>query len=148
MKDFFLDRINILLEKAETAIEWLNHRSLEKEHEALEMVRCKADEISREIMEMETAYIYTITTIKDDEGLTRRVPGFFFTLEEAQDAVTKNRNDIHESCYKYAVIEETPPGIYGDLNFRTEWWYVWEPGKYRQIQKPAKFVRTIYWGMG
>lgn len=84
--------------------------------------------------------IYLIATYEGepDEGgwpiEQGRIPGYFITQQGAIDAVEKNKFDIHENCYTYAVIEGIAPGLYQeDFN---PIFYKWIDGKYQRIERP------------
>ena len=103
--------------------------------------------------------IYTITTIEklepDDKyycqhGDTRCV-GFYHDKKSAEEAVEENRCDIFECLYDYAVIEQTPPGVYGTSSAEYERWfykYDHENKRYDPIEEP-ECVKHIYgFGVG
>lgn len=89
--------------------------------------------------------IYFIATYRDlkeddhgwlDDGGSRRVVGFFFSFEEAEDVVLHNYGDLYEDgYYKYALIEGLEEGLYpfcADPVF-----YKWETDGYKKIERPA-----------
>lgn len=103
--------------------------------------------------------IYTITTIEklkpDDryycqQGDTRCV-GFYYDMESAEEAVIENRCDIFECLYDYAVIEQTPQGVYGTSSSEYKRWfykYDHDNNKYVPIEEP-ECVKHIYgFGIG
>ena len=97
---------------------------------------------------MQPAFIYTITTMKEN-GRGTRTPGYFFSLENAQAYLEGNIGDLFEETYDYAVIEKVYPGIYA-IEGRVEWWYKFniEKDSYEGIDKPDKFHRMLCWGIG
>ncbi|MGF7535784.1 hypothetical protein AAGG74_19185 [Bacillus mexicanus] len=54
-------------------------------------------------------------------GSTRTV-GVFKDIEEARDIVENNKNDINETIYNYAVIEEVDMGLYPTLKREPEFY--------------------------
>ena len=97
---------------------------------------------------MQPAFIYTITTMKEN-GRGTRTPGYFFSLETAKRYLEENVGDLFEGTYDYAVIEKVYPGIYA-IEGRVEWWYQFDMEKdsYVGIDKPDKFQRAVCWGIG
>ncbi len=81
--------------------------------------------------------LYFIATIEDLSLEIDRVPGFFETQERAIDVIKNNKCDIHENCYRYAVIECLEPGLYpDDLD---PLFYEWIDGRYQRIEKPKEW---------
>jgi len=81
--------------------------------------------------------LYFVATIEDLSGDISRVVGFFGTLDEAIDVIEKNKCDIHENCYKYAVIEGLEPGLYpDDLD---PIFFEWIDDKYQHIERPKEW---------
>ena len=88
--------------------------------------------------------LYFIATIENLDfkgeftgGDGKRVPGFFETQEKAIEVVEKNKCDICEGIYKYAVIEGLEPGLYPD-DFEPLF-YKWIDGRYQRIEKPKEW---------
>lgn len=96
--------------------------------------------------------IYVVITVRvnDIKEWTTRAVGWFPTFEEAKEIITDNIGDIYEAgYYKYALIEQTPPGLY---SWKQEWWFEWEgdfqDGKYEPIEKPELFEHVVCFGLG
>lgn len=66
----------------------------------------------------------------------KSLPGWFTKFEDAYEAVSENRNDINETCYQYALIEECVEGMYHSAIKR--WWFEFnhETGQYYEIDEP------------
>jgi hypothetical protein len=77
-----------------------------------------------------------------------RIFGFFNTYNEAYDAVTKNRCDMHECLYEYIVIEYIEDGIHPVA--RMEDWWEWnkEEGRWEVTLKPTEFEGIVNWSIG
>lgn len=95
-----------------------------------------------------TKKVYFISTYRDikpdklgyvDNGGADRVVGYFFSFEEAEEAVLNNWGDLYEDgYYEYAVIEGLEDGLYSvDLHPQ---FYKWEgdkeTGGYKKIERP------------
>ena len=91
--------------------------------------------------------MYFIATITDLSGIDQRVPGYFITQQAAIDVVEKNRCDIHENCYKYAVIEELSSGLYPD-DLSEPLFYEWKDGKYQRIDRPTEWESVCNFTIG
>jgi hypothetical protein len=108
--------------------------------------------------------IYMIATIKDIEskfsakmngnfGLAEvfgtRTIGYATSLDEAKKWVENNSGDMHEDCYKFAVIEDIAPGIYSSTE-STSTWYKWSNSqdKYLPIDKPAQVRDFVSFTLG
>lgn len=91
--------------------------------------------------------IYLIAVIEDineneySSMSNSRTIGYFSTLEEAKAAIETNCCDMHEDCYKYAVIEEVTDGLYTAC-ISSSFWCKWKDNKYVSINKPdeLKFI--------
>lgn len=72
---------------------------------------------------MELDKIYTVTMVgTKSDPLDTRCWGWFPKLENAVRTVRWNQTDIFEiGYYKYAVIEESLPGVYGSCT-QHSWW--------------------------
>lgn len=93
--------------------------------------------------------IFTVTTLRGALAAHHRCVGFFYTLEEAKEAVENNDLDIaEEGYYIFCVIEEKQVGVYNFDNVN-EWWYRWHGDKmYHSCEKPESFKRTVAFSMG
>lgn len=93
--------------------------------------------------------IYVITTIIGNDIMDRedsRCVGFCHELIETQYSVVNNLGDMHESWYKYVVIEEKFPGI--NCTNNNQWWYVWDNSKYISCECPESYKNVINFGIG
>jgi hypothetical protein len=63
-------------------------------------------------------HIYTITVITKD-GRDSRCFGFYFTQDEALDAISENRGSMCECLYEYIVLEKQGQGIHAI------YWFKW-----------------------
>lgn len=89
--------------------------------------------------------IYVVTTICDiiDNGEDKfpdiegvRSVGYFEKLEDAKKCIENNTFDINEAgYYKYVVIEEVKPGLYGTWEPHSIF-YKWDGKKYQPSEKP------------
>lgn len=89
---------------------------------------------------MKIYLIAVIENINENEYFpifNSRTIGYFSTLEEAKAIVETNCCDIHETCYKYAVIEEVTDGLYTSFN-SSSFWYEWKNNKYVSIDRPKE----------
>lgn len=109
-----------------------------------------------------TNYIYVITVMsKVEEMLTNtgkkmgipdfgdsRTVGYYYTYDDARDAVTGNLFDIWETVYDYALIEKVPPGVYNGAGHEDRSLFKYDRGtdKYVPIEEP-KIMNRIY-GVG
>lgn len=102
-----------------------------------------------EHFEFGTKSIFTVTTLRGALAAHHRCVGYYYTLEEAKEAVEENHYDIaEEGYYIFCVIEEKHVGVYNFDNLN-EWWYRWWGDKmYRPCEKPESFKRTICFSMG
>lgn len=102
-----------------------------------------------EHFEFGTKSIFTVTTLRGALAALPRTVGFYYTLEEAKEAVEENHYDIaEEGYYPYCIIEEKHVGVYNFDNLN-EWWYRWWGDKmYRPCEKPESFKRTVCFSMG
>ena len=83
--------------------------------------------------------IYTITTIEVDKKgdySSSRCVGFYYDLNEAKNAIEENRCDLFETCYLYAVIEESYEGIYPHIEKQLWYKYNLKEEKYEKCKKP------------
>jgi len=94
---------------------------------------------------MKPIYIVTVMRGLNVEADGRTV-GWYATLDKAKGTVLNNYCDIHETIYEYAVIEETPVGLYPDI--QVEVWFQWKNGKYVEIPKPEEVKDLCNWGIG
>ena len=77
--------------------------------------------------------IYTVSTFESfEKRFQPRTPGYYFNLEDAISCVTKNKGDIWEGIYDYAVIEEVRSGLYPSV-YR-KWWYKWDNEECKYIE--------------
>lgn len=91
--------------------------------------------------------MYFLTTINKD-GESSRCVGYFETLEQAEEIISKNICDIFEYFYDYAVIENIPTGIYKyDCSPK---WYKWnlEKNCYEKTEKPEFANGYVGWSIG
>ncbi len=90
--------------------------------------------------------IYTVHTLRGPDCFDGRTPGYFNTYE----CVIGNYGDIHETTYRYAVIEEFDEGLYNIP--KLEKWFRWtgnnDSGKYVECKKPDSLKRTVCFGIG
>jgi hypothetical protein len=91
---------------------------------------------------------YFITAIYDDNTKSRsRTFGYYSTLENAKEAVTVNRGEMHECLYNFIVIEAIDEGIHKSCS--AEYWYKWtEDGWSRLYDKPEQFFGICNWAFG
>lgn len=70
------------------------------------------------------------------------IVGWYSEFEDAYSAVSENRCDINETCYRYALIEECEEGLYNPANKR--WWFEYKRDKdqYMQIDEPD-FIKNF-----
>ena len=120
-----------------------------------------------EIFPLESAaddYIYLITTLqKLEEVVSRtgkrtgipdfgdvRTVGYYFTYDDARDAVVNNSCDIHETMYNYALIEKVAPGLYNGAvsESRSFFKYDREKDMYDPIEEPAFLYHAYGIGIG
>ena len=66
----------------------------------------------------------------------KRTWGYYPEYEMAANALHENRTDMHEGCYKYAVIEKIGYGICAYCEKRQ--WFKWDKDKdgYFEIEEP------------
>lgn len=74
----------------------------------------------------------------------QRLVGWYEDFNIAIDCVKNNSCDINETCYKYALIEEIPEGLYQCTRNRWLFKYNKENDSYKQIEEPS-FMK-IYMG--
>lgn len=81
--------------------------------------------------------MFFITTL-DPNDRTSRCVGYYTDFKSAEDVVLGNDYDINETCYKYAVIENIPAGVY-QYDFEPKW-YEWNEIDeiYERIDKTPK----------
>lgn len=103
----------------------------------------------------ENDYIYAITVMETIEERNRipyfgdsRCIGFYFTYDDARDAVMNNYCDIWETIYDYAIIEKIAPGFYNGASSddRSTFKYDKDKDSYVPIDEP-KILKHIY-GIG
>ena len=110
----------------------------------------------------EEDYIYLITLLQKLEEVVSktgkktgipdfgdaRTVGYYFTYDDARDAVVNNYGDIHETIYNYALIEKVAPGIYNGAtaDSRSLFSYNKEKKTYDPVEEPA-FLSNFY-GIG
>lgn len=99
----------------------------------------------------ENKFYFVATIRKVDEFEVSRVVGYFRTLQEAKDCVTKNSGNIYkDGYYPYAVIEGVEPGLYPAT--LDSIWYKWEgdfkTGSYKAIEKPLELKSIINFTIG
>lgn len=75
--------------------------------------------------------IYTISVFNytaNDKGVIYDMEidfvGYFHNRKYAELAVKNNTFDMHELCYKWAIIEKLYPGVYGNSEDRQ--FYCWD----------------------
>ena len=77
--------------------------------------------------------IFLVTLIESDlKNSHIRCPGYFNSLNLAQEVILNNESDIHEESYQYAVIEIIEQGLYQPAN---RIWYYWKNNKYVLMNK-------------
>lgn len=122
---------------------------------------CDQPYIGQDILEMRLAKTYAehfefgkksifiVTTVRGAMVAPSRCVGFYYTYEEAENAVLNNDLDIaEEGYYHYCVIEEHFAGVY-NFDGLNQWWFRWHGDKmYHPCEKPEKFKRTVCFGMG
>lgn len=92
--------------------------------------------------------IFTVTTVRRAWAEPTRTVGFYYTLKEADRAVTNNDYDMAElGYYPYCVIEEHSVGVY-NFDKLGQWWYQYKDEFYVPCEKPDRFKRTVAFGMG
>jgi hypothetical protein len=94
---------------------------------------------------------------------SERLWHLFANLEEAQEAVLKNRGDLFEYYYNYALIEEVyvidkndQPKAGEFAGFPREWWYFADFSqmdedknpKITEVSKPECFAQVVYFWVG
>lgn len=62
--------------------------------------------------------------------------GYFFDFNTADEVVRRNRCDIWEYCFNYAVITKVQPGLYPDAKIIQVYKYDLATLSYKQIQTP------------
>ena len=109
-------------------------------------------------------YIYLITLLqKLDEVVSRigkktgipdfgcsRVVGYYFTYDDARDAVVNNYGDIHETIYHYALIEKVRPGLYQGATSDSRSFFAYNLAKdmYDPIEEPEFLSHIAGIGIG
>ena len=106
-------------------------------------------------MKKQLTKIYTIFTFSklDEEreyspiSGSKRLWGFYTSLEESRDVVENNITDIWEYLYDYALIEEVEEGFPFSMKrwlfkFNRETW------KYEPIEEPKSFKQICNITMG
>jgi hypothetical protein len=94
--------------------------------------------------------MYFVTTVQVNENdiLDTRCVGYFENYEDAAIIVKKNKCDIYEGIYNYAVIEEVPSGLY-QFAFNPQWFlFSKEKAAYEEIEKPEFAQNTIGFSIG
>ena len=81
--------------------------------------------------------IETFQKIDDLDFGAERAPGFYYSLEDAEDVVINNCCDIWEFLYDYASIHEIKPGLYPHYEMRKFYKYNELTEKYEPIEEPA-----------
>ena len=66
--------------------------------------------------------------------------GYYEDKETAFDAVKNNSCDIAEKVYRYAVVEEIPPGLYAYP--RPRWFFKYDADRFEEIEEP-EFMKHI-----
>ena len=94
--------------------------------------------------------IFCVATIQGLDIKYERTVGYFLTLEDAREVVEKNRCDIHENCYDYAVIEEVEPGLYSADFCSNVIFYKWdnENNQYVEVNRPSEWKDLCGFTMG
>ncbi len=91
--------------------------------------------------------IFTVTGITKDPRSSARCFGFYFSKEDAVDAVLRNCGGMDEGgYYQYLVVEEHVTGAY--TMPRQEIWFSWRRNKYKEIKMPPKFEQITNFAMG
>ena len=81
--------------------------------------------------------IETFQKIDDLDFGAERAPGFYYSLEDAEDVVINNCYDIWEFLYDYASIHEIKPGLYPHYEMRKFYKYNKLTEKYEPIEEPT-----------
>lgn len=95
--------------------------------------------------------VTTFQTINDEVPPTfgeRRCVGWFDNFNEAENAILNNFEDMHNSMYKYAIIEEMDPGILAVDNINKRCLYKWQNNKYEKIEIPKCLECVSNFGIG
>jgi hypothetical protein len=95
--------------------------------------------------------IFLVATIQlNKDGSWRNVHTwyYFFTLEEAFDAVYNNDWDIYEDGNEYVVIEEHLPGA--TIGAKDIYWFRWDAPRQQYLPTPEpEFAKlTVNWTIG
>ena len=107
-------------------------------------------------------YIYVITIMTKVEEMVSssgkkmgipdfgdsRTTGYYYTYDDARDAVVSNLYDMWETIYDYALIEKVAPGVFNGASTddRSLFKYNKDKDKYEPIEEP-KILNHIY-GIG
>lgn len=73
-------------------------------------------------------------------------PGFYYSYEDAVDAMHKNAGDIRETCYNYGFILRLFPGVYQSAGVNDRTYFKWDNEKkgYYEVEEPSKFKIIAY----
>lgn len=102
---------------------------------------------------MENKYIYVITVFEDLDkkyGIKggSRCFGYYFNFEDADKAIRKNKTDINEYTYSYAIIEEIPEGISQIIDRKCFYKFDYEKRKYYPIDEPEELKGYCNFSIG
>lgn len=91
--------------------------------------------------------IYTLTALQSGNR-SSRCWGWYPTLAEAEDAVTRNLGGMDDCLYIWLVIESVQPGIFAVSTVVS--WYRWSATKDAWVSAPQPdwAVGTINFGIG
>ncbi len=100
--------------------------------------------------------LYFVATVEGTETKTnptdhvpdKRIVGYFLDLETAKRCIEENWGDLYENgYYKYAVIEDVEPGLYGSIHSKPIF-YKWvgdeDTGGFKRSRRPKSLKHT--WG--
>lgn len=100
--------------------------------------------------------IYTITVCEKLEIDKYKFPdlgysttiGFYMSKDKAFNAVKSNALDMRETCYDFALIEETEEGLYKPSKER--WWFKYNRSidGYKEIPEPEGYKRFSGFSIG
>lgn len=99
--------------------------------------------------------IHLVTVLTDPANVSAsgsRTWGWFPNAEAAAHALATNLSDMHETIYRYAVVETYDWGVPADAE--SEIWFEWArlandgKGGYMPGVKPADFEGAVNFGMG
>lgn len=93
-------------------------------------------------------YFITAIEIKDNEYKGSNCVGYVDSLLEAIEILQENRDDINETIYDYAVIENIPQGIYQIDQNPIYFKFNYKEHKYERCNKPESLGRLVGFAIG